>query len=205
MILIFHGDNQVQSRQLLDQALKKCSQSQTFRLDTKEINLEKINLILNSTSLFEDQKVLILNNYFSITKSVADSLVPLLLKSNQTIILLQDKKLTATQLKAFSKATVSESPLTKTLFTCLYSLKPGSLTRSLPLLHTTLKTEPYELFLYLLKGHLRKQLQTSSAFDQTRLKRSYLSLIELEFQTKTGALSIPKEIALERIIMSLLR
>ena len=205
MVLIFHGDNQVQSRQILDQAIKKFSQNQTFRLDTKEINLEKINLILNSTSHFEDQKVLILNNYFSIPKSVSDLLTPLLLSSSQTIILLQDKKLTTTQLKAFPIATVSESLLTKTLFTCLYSLKPGSLTRSLPLLHTTLKTEPYELFLYLLKGHLRKQLQTSSAFDPAKLKRSYLSLIELEFQTKTGTLSIPKEIALERIIMSLLR
>ena len=206
MIFILHGDNQTASRDQLNQNISQYADShQIQRLDAKEVSLEKINMFLNSTSLFADKKVLVLTNYFSVTKAIFDKVNKLISSTPHIVIIWQDKLLNITQLKTFPQAKATEFTLPKTLFLCLNSIKPANATRCIPLLQTMLKTEPYELFLYLLKGNFRKQLATSSPFDKARLKKSYLSLIELEFQTKTGTLSIPKEIALERILVGLMR
>ena len=205
MISIFHGDNQLASRNNLNSLLDSQTQSNLQKYDAKETTPEKINMFLNGTSLFLDNKVLVITNYFSISKPILDKLNLILSKTDQTIIIWQDKKLTSAQLKTFPDAKVTESSLPKTLFVCLNNIKPKNSRHLIPLLRTTLKNEPYELFLYLLKANLRKQLTTFSQFDTERLKRGYLSLIELEFQTKTGTLSIPKEIALERILVNLMR
>ena len=205
VITIFHGDNVAASRQNFNQAIEAIPASDLLRLDAKEATLDKINLFLNSTSFFPGQKVLAISNFFSIPKATLDKVIPIIAQSPETIYLWQDKKLNATQSKSFSSAKVIESPLAKTLFICLNAIKPNNLPILIPLLRTTLKTEPYDLFLYLLKGNLRKQLQTYSKFDPLSLKRAYLSLIELDFQTKSGTLSIGKEIALERILVQLVK
>lgn len=205
MIYIFHGDNQLSSRNALNELIDQHPATHLLKLDNKEVNQEKVNMFLHGTSLFADQKVLVLTNYFSLTKAIADKVNPLVTNTKHTVIIWQDKSLSATQLKTFPSAKTTSFTLPKTLFTTLYSLKPKNSSKAIPLLLSTLKTEPYELFLYLLKAHLRKLLKTNSLFDSELLKKSYLSLIELEFQTKTGTLSITKEIALERILLNLMR
>jgi hypothetical protein len=58
--------------------------------------------------------------------------------------------------------------------------------------------------LYWLKNHLRRQLTTYSRFNPKQLKSTYVQIIELDYQSKTGQLPIGKDIALERILINLL-
>lgn len=204
MIYIFHGDNQNQSRTRFNQQVDSLPDKNILRLDVKEITLEKINLFLNSTSLFSESKILALSGLFSLAKPITDKIFPLLNQSKHTTIIWHDKKLTPAQLKSIPSAKVDESPLPKTIFTTLYAIKPKNTKHLIPQLRKTLSVEPFELFLYLLKAHLRKQLEAQSVLPQEKLKTAYLSLIELEFQSKTGQLSIPKEIALERVLIQLI-
>jgi hypothetical protein len=44
-----------------------------------------------------------------------------------------------------------------------------------------------------------------SQFSSESLKKVYLQIIELDFQNKTGQLSIKKELALERILLNLIK
>ena len=205
MIHIFHGENQQQSRQELNKAIEKLNSTNFLRLNKKEIELEKINNFLNTASLFKNQKILILSNFFSIHKNTLDKISNILKNSKESIFIWQNKKLTSTQLKNFPHSQVRYFTAGKTLFACVYSIKPNNLKQFITLYRQTIKTEPFELLLYFIKNNLKKQLQTYSGLDQSKLKNAYLRLIELDYKNKTGKLSVSKEIALERIIINLLQ
>lgn len=206
MYYIFHGDNQLASRSALNSFLDKKTGFDIFRVDAKEINLDHINGFINSQSLFSSQKIIVFLNFFSIPKAISDKLIKII-KSNSDfdIVIWQDKTITATQIKTFPKATIEVFPLDKKLFNCLNNLYPKNLTKFIPLFHQVLEQEPFELFLFWLKLNLRKQLTGFSRFNPNSIKTAYLQTIELDYQSKTGQLVIPKEIALERILLNLLK
>jgi hypothetical protein len=206
MIYIFHGDDQFASRSAFNAFLDKNSTCDILKIDNKETNLDNINNFINGCSLFNPQKIIAITNFFSIPKAFLDKLVKII-KSNSEfgVILWQDKTLTATQLKTFPKSTVEVFPLDKILFSCLNNLRPKNITKFIPLLCEVLHQEPFELFLFWLKLNLRKQLTSYSRFDTNSLKKTYLQIVELDFQNKTGQLSIPKELALQRILINLVK
>lgn len=206
MIYIFHGDNQFDSRQALNKLLEQYTQYDQLKTDSKNIDLDRVNLFLQSSSLFAEKKVLIIENFFSANKSIIDKLIKVVKDSNDIdLIIWQDKSLNATQLKTFPQSKVQLFALSNKLFGCLNAVRPKNLNGFIPLYKEVLKMGLYDLFLYLIKGNLRRQLTTYSKFDQTKVKNSYLQLIELDYQNKSGQLSIPKEIALERIVMNLIK
>jgi DNA polymerase III delta subunit len=206
MYYIFHGDNQLASRSALNSFLDKKTGFDIFRVDAKEINLDNINGFINSQSLFSSQKIIVFLNFFSIPKAISDKLIKII-KSNSDfdIVIWQDKTITATQIKTFPKTTIEVFPLDKKLFNCLNNLYPKNLTKFIPLFHQVLEQEPFELLLFWLKLNLRKQLTGFSRFSPNSIKTAYLQTIELDYQSKTGQLVIPKEIALERILLNLLK
>ena len=205
MVYIFHGDNVADSRSRFNQFLDKNANADILRLDQKQIDLNNINNFLNGASFFSDQKILALTNPFSIAKPIFAKLIDIILKTNTTVCLWQDKTLSAAQLKTFPKPQVSLSKLDNVLFQCLNQIKPHNLNQFILSLDLALKQDMYDLLLYLIKNNLRKQLTSFSRFDAASLKTAYLHLIELDFQNKTGQLSVPKEIALQRIMINLLR
>lgn len=206
MIYIFHGDNQFDSRQALNKLLEQYTQYDQLKTDSKNIDIDRINLFLQSSSLFAEKKVLIIENFFSTNKSILDKLIKVVKNSNDIdLIIWQDKALNATQLKTFPQSKVQLFALSNKLFGCLNAVRPKNLNGFILLYKEVLKMGLYDLFLYLIKGNLRRQLTTYSKFDQTKVKNSYLQLIELDYQNKSGQLSIPKEIALERIVMNLIK
>jgi hypothetical protein len=206
MIYIFHGDNQFDSRQALNKLLEQYSQYDQLKTDSKNIDLDRVNLFLQSSSLFAEKKVLIIENLFSTNKSILDKLIKVIKNSNDIdLIIWQDKALNATQLKTFPQSKVQLFALSNKLFGCLNAVRPKNLNGFIFLYKEVLKMGLYDLFLYLIKGNLRRQLTTYSKFDQNKVKNSYLQLIELDYQNKSGQLSIPKEIALERIVMNLIK
>ena len=201
MIYLFHGDNQFDSRQALNQSLDQLVDTEILRLDSKDATFDIVANFLATQSLFQTPKALVITNLFS---QNSDKVIKLIQTSPIDVYLWQDKKLTLTQLKPFPKAKVRLFALPNQLFTCLNAIKPNNINQFSTLYHQMLESQPYDLFLYLAKNSLRKQLATYSKFDLKKLKQAYLYLVELDYQNKSGQLSIPKEIALERIIINLL-
>lgn len=204
MIYIFHGDNQLESRRSFGEFLDQIKDADILRLDSKNIDIEKINLFLQESSLFNNKKVLSLVNLFSVNKSILDQINKLI---NQVkivdIVIWQDKTITPTQAKIFKNVEIKNFPLDNKLFSCLNAIKPKNIIKVIPLYHQVLELGLYDLFLYFLKSNFRKQLTSYSKFNELTTKRIYLQLIELDFKNKTGELSIPKELALERILTNL--
>lgn len=206
MIYIFHGDNQLNSRLAVNNLLDSKKNFDIFRVDTKDINLDNINGFINSQSLFSSQKIIAFFNLFSVPKANLDKILKILeLNKNIDVVIWQDKKLTPPQLKNFSSAKIEVFSLDKKMFTCLNNIYPKNLSKFLILYHQVLSQEPFELFLFWVKITLRKQLTGFSKFPPESIKNAYLQTIELDYQSKTGQLSISKELALERIFINLLK
>ena len=206
MVYIFHGDDQTKSRNAFNQALDQKKDSDILRLDPKEVNPDIVNNFINSQSLFSTPRIVAVTNFFSISKPILDKIIKII-KSNPNfdIYLWQEKELTISQLKTFSQSKIETFALDKIIFKCLNSLLPKNINRFIVLYHQVLEKEPFELFLFWLKFNLRKQLTGYSKFNQESLKNAYLQIIELDYQTKSGQLAIPKEIALERIFLCLMK
>lgn len=205
MIFIFHGDNVKTSRLSLNQALQKVKSSDILRLNQKEIEIGLINNFLNSPSLISLKKVLVLGNLFSLHPSTRTKIAKILVDHPQDchIFIWHHKTLTPTQLKTFPNARAQNFPLSKILFTCLSAVKPKNIQTLIPLYQQLLQKEPYDLFLYLLKNNLKRQISTFSRFPTSKLKSAYLKLIKLDYLNKTGQLNDPKELVLEQILTQL--
>ena len=206
MIYIFHGDDQYASRSAFNQQLDQQLNKDILRLDSKTANLDSINNFLNSSSLFASQKVLVITNLFSIPKAILDKIIKLIKDDSQNdIYIWQDKTLTPTQTKIFPQAKINHFPINKVLFSCLNQIRPKNISKFIPLYQKVIEQEPFELFLFFVKNNLRKQITSYSSFSKKDLQRTYLQLIELDFQSKNGQLAIPKEIALQRILINLIK
>lgn len=206
MIYIFHGDNQKESRTALNQFLESNPKSDILKLDFKQIDLTQITSFLQTQSFLTPQKILAFNNFFSLPKPTQDKIKKIIDTTNECdVVIWQDKTISPTQLKTFPKSQIQNFKLDNKLFTCLNTIKPKNLKNFIPLYHQVIQADLYDLFLYLAKNNIRKQLTGYPKFSPIILKKIYLQLIELDFQNKTGQLAIPKEIALERIFINLLR
>ena len=205
MITIFHGDDLSLSRQAYLSTFEKMGGSHVLHLDSKNINLDQINNFLQGGSLFAESQLIAIDNFFSISKPVQTKLIPILLNSKTSIVLWQDKLLTVPQLKIFPQATFQKFKADNHIFACINSLKPHNLDKFIKLYHQICAQDLYDLFFYLLKATIRRQLTTRSVYSQQVLTKTYLQMIELEYQYKTGQLSLPQDIALERVLLPLLR
>lgn len=205
MIQIFHGDNLEASRNAINNFVDNLKDKQVLRLDNKEVDPEKINLFINSSDMFGGEKAIVFSNFFSISKPILEKIIKLVNQSIIDIYIWQDKTITAVQLKSFPQAKVNFFRADNLLYGCLNDIKPKNIRSFFPKYDKIIEDGLYDLFLYLLKGNIRRQLQTFSKFSTDNLKKTYLHLIELDYQNKTGQLSIPKEIALKRILVNLLK
>lgn len=205
MITIFHGDDSASSRTAYLDFLQAQKDTECFRLDPKTIDLNLIGNFLAGGSLFGGKKILAIDNFLSIPKTNLDKVLSLFSQTEIDIVLWQDKTLTAVQLKNFPKAKLNSFKSDNKVFYCLNALRPKNLNGFIILYRQVLKDGLFDLFLYMLKGNLRRWLQGYSKYDQKLVVRTYLQVIELEFQYKSGQLALPKEIALERVLVPLLK
>jgi len=205
MITIFHGDDTVASRSAYLELISKAKIESILKIDSKNIDLNQINNFLSSGSLFEESKLLVISNFFSIPKANLDKVVKLINNNQCDIIIWQDKALNSTQLNVFPSAKINSFKADNYLFVCLNSIKPKNLKVFVPIYEKIISLGLFDLFLYLLRGNLRKQLQTYSKFNEALLKKTYLQIIEMEFQYKTGILPLPKELALIRVLTQLMK
>ena len=203
MITIFHGDDASTSRTAFLTKINACPSS--IQIEPKSVDLNQINNYLSTGSLFTETKTIIFNNFFSISKANLDKIIKLINNQNCDVIIWQDKTLNATQLKIFPQAKINYFKADNQLFICLNALKPHNLNQFIQLYETVIAKDLFDLFLYLLKGNLRRQLQTYTKFNESQVKKIYLQIIELEFLYKSGQLSLPKDLALKRVLVPILK
>ena len=205
MIYIFHGNHTNQSYTAFSEALKKYSQHEKFHENQKTFDLNTFDRFLNTPSLFSETKAIIIENLFSVSKPILDKTIKLINSHPDFDYLFwQDKKIESAKLKSFPTAKTETFLLPELLFSCLNSIKPKNQKDFLNKYQLLLDSLPFELTLFWFKNTLRRQLTTYSKFPEEILKKTYLNLIEMDQASKTGTLTLPKEIALERIILSLI-
>jgi hypothetical protein len=205
MITIFHGDDPSESRKAFLEFTNQFSDSDLLHLDSKSIDLNQINNFLEGGSLFPGTKILAIDNFFSVSKPILDKLIKLINPKSVDIVLWQDKSLSIVQTRIFPQAKIFYFKADNRIFSCLGSIKPGNLKAFNGLYDQIVNNDLFDLFLYLLKAQLRRQLQSYSRYNSDLIKKIYLQTIELEYQSKSGQLSLPKEIALKRVLLPLLK
>lgn len=205
MIYIFHGDHNFQSYTVFSELLKNYETHEKFHQVGKNIDPDSLDRFLNTPSLFSETKAVILENPFSLLKPSFDKIIKLINSHPDfDYVFWQDKKIEASKLKLLPSAKISIFSLPELLFSCLNSIKPKNKAEFSEKYQKLMSTFPLELALFWFKNTLRRQLTTYSKFSETNLKKTYLNLIELDKASKNGTLTQPKDIAIERIILSLL-
>jgi len=205
MIYIFHGDDQYKSQQAYQAKLSEYSTFEQLHFDNKNIDFDKLNQFINSQSLFGSDKMLILDNPYSLVKSNLEKLQKIIISNKDIdIIIWQERSLKPAENNYFGKATIQKFPLDKKLFASLNALKPGNIHNFCTLYQETLQQEPFELFFFWLKNNIRKNLTTYSKFPEDKLKDAYLKLIKMEYLYKNGLLYQPKDDACLNILVDLM-
>ncbi len=205
MIFIYHGDDQYKSQQAYQTKLTEYQNFETLHFDNKSIDFDKLNQFINSGSLFGFDKLLILDNPFSLLKANLDKLIKIIQNNKDIdIVIWQERSLKPTENNLLGKTINQKFPLDKKLFACLNAIRPGNIHNFCTLYQETINQEPFELFFFWLKNNIRKSLSTYSKFPQEKLKETYLKLINMEYQYKNGLLTQSKENALLNILVDLI-
>lgn len=205
MIYIFHGDHTAFSYTAFSESQKKYVLHEKFHQNYKTLDVDSLDRFLNTPSLFSETKTIILENIFSLLKPQLDKIVKLISSHpDHDYLLWHDKKIEITKLKLFPTAIVEIFVLPEVLFTCLNSIKPKNKADFSKKYQELMTSFPLELALFWFKNTLRRQLTTYSKFPENSLKKAYIELIELDKSSKSGTLYEPKEMAIQRIIFSLL-
>jgi hypothetical protein len=205
VIYIFHGDHNALSYTAFSELVSKYDKHEKFHQSGKNIDPNSLDNFLNTPSLFSETKVVILDNFFSLLKTPFDKIVKLINSHPDFDYLLwQDKKIEAAKLKLFPQSTVEIFTLPELLFSCLNAIKPRNKIEFSDKFQKLMAIFPLELALFWFKNTLRRQLTTYSKFSENNLKKTYLNLIELDKASKNGTLTQPKDMAIEKIILSLL-
>jgi DNA polymerase III delta subunit len=227
MITLIHGDNISESRKLL-QTLKE-NASPTV-LTSNELNLTDLSQIFEGTSLFFEQKAVIIEDYLSKTKKSKekDAILAYLNKQGEShdITFWDNKILTKTQYAGLKNPTERLFKFPQTLFQFLDNIKPHNTNALLTLFHGTIKTTEPELLFYMLVRHFRimlaiienvqveelkragdwqltKYKKQAGLFGRDVLTRHFQKLFEIERKQKTGTLATDLSRSIDFFLLSL--
>jgi len=213
-MLIIHGDNQVASRNRL-KALLESFKGEIIRLEGKLLDLAALKQGIESKSLFGQAKLIVIENLFSLRKSLIKEKILEYLKKEMpsNLILWEGIKIDGRSLPAFSKAKIEKYEIGKTIFRFLDSLTPENPKNLIQLYHQALSQSGAELILFLLERQMRMLIiandlgekglnevppwkkgllvRQAKKFKKQILIRQYLQLLNIEYNQKTGKASLP--------------
>jgi len=224
-MIIFHGDNLVVSRQRLTQETKQFS-GEVIRLNGRQANLDQFQQALEASSLFDQKKLVIVEDLFSRPAGQEKDKILTYLKQPTTanLILWEGKTIDGRRLAGFKNAQVEKYLLPATIFKFLDSLGQNKKV-SLYWLRQTLINEPAELVFFLLcrrVGDLiiaadlgasgldkmapwqkSRLVQQTKNFPLKRLVAVYGKLLEIDWQQKTGQAAYNLPATLDLLVASL--
>jgi len=228
MFIILHGDNQVASRQKLNElitAQKSAGVEEIIRLDGAKIDQNQLVQEAASTSLFGSNRLVVIESLFSRVKSQQKKALLQYLHQSMSdlpeIIIWEPKALTKTDLKSFTSVQIQEFKLTKTLFSFLDSLRPGNSSASFRLLEKTRQHEADELIFFMLVRQVRLLIQVkdqvaklppwqkqkltrqANQFSTQQLISLHHQLLEIDRSIKTGKTLLPLSAHLDLLLAKL--
>ncbi|KKQ97536.1 MAG: hypothetical protein UT24_C0012G0132 [Candidatus Woesebacteria bacterium GW2011_GWB1_39_12] len=154
-IIILHGDNTLESYERLQKFIDN-AQSRSWEITRISNASQNIPEALVSTSLFDKEKFVVIENANLINKTTANWLKKNGSELNLTLIIYNQGILSQTFLKQLPKIDkVEEFKLPKLIWSFLDSCFPGNAKNALLLLHEIIKNEPVEFVFSLLAKHLR--------------------------------------------------
>ena len=195
MISIFHGDDIIKSRQAFLSSLPNRTTSEVLHLSRQQLDANKVNNFLFGPTLFALPKSLAIDGFFGLSAPQIKTFSTLISASadDTNILLWQDKKLSAAQLKVFPTAKVSHFPASNLIFSAIRLLQYRQKDKFFPLHQQILDSEPFELYYFFLKRHFR-----------TNDPRLYSQMIENEYLHKSGLLSTPLPTVLTQLLLDYL-
>lgn len=227
MIYLFHGDHHLKSRNLLNQKIKNFKEEnrEIIRLP-QDFKIEELKQALESSSLFGQEKAVILENLFSKKGNNQEKIIDYLLGQKHFLpefVIWESKVLQSRILKKlppFWKILLFKTP--RLIFKFLESLKMASPKQSLKILTECLKTEEAEFIFYMLIRQIRllvlakeNLLKNSPPWQQAKFSRQagnftlkellglHKELLEIDRKIKTGKTLMPLSFQLDLLIASL--
>ena len=202
MKVLLHGDNQVASRQKLEQIIKSHRQEK-IHLDGQKINETDLRQALESHSFFGDEKVVIIENLAS--RPLVNLLVA---EPNTPIIVWQPKQIAVSAYKSF-QIELFKTPAT--IFKFLDSMRPPLPNEAAELVLYMLGRRVSDLIIASDKPELLKQApwQKSQLIAQakkhslSKLMSLHTQLLELEYSHKTGNNILPLASELDLMLANL--
>jgi DNA polymerase III delta subunit len=225
-MIIIHGNDTTLSRQKLT-GLVDQFQGELIRLDGRQCSLGEFKQALESESLFENERKVVIENIFSRPTGKEKELLMKYLKNVRpaNVICWEGKKIDGRTLKAFAKSQIISFNLQPVIFQFLDSVFPDNQPRCLTYLHQVLKTEAPELVFFLLAGRIRdlliaqstghagltkkapwqqsKLIRQAEFFEPSRLLKIHRHLLEIDRQIKTGQTPFDLKSHLDLLIASI--
>lgn len=163
-MIILHGENIILSRKRLEEITKNFL-GEVVYLSGKKINLGELKQSIESRSLFGQDRLVIIEDFFSRSSSKEKELIFCYFKENISInfVLWEGKKIDGRSLMSFQKAKIYRFDLTSSIFKFLDSLEPGNSRQSLNLLHQSLVKDTPEAVFYMLIRQSRLLLQVKDS------------------------------------------
>jgi len=211
-MMILHGENTILSRQKLQEeieAFKFKKKGEVLRFEANNLSLIDFQQALESLSLLEENRLIILENLFSGRSSKEkNNIIAYLKKSNSVnLIIWEGKKIDGRTLSSF-KSQVLRFNLPLVVFRFLDSLAPGNPVQSINLFHQSLEQDPPELIFYLLSRQIRllilaadlkekglssmkdwqkgKLIRQAKKFGLEKLIKIHQELLKIDWQQKTS-------------------
>lgn len=211
MITILHGLDNISSRNFLNTLITPG----VIRYNPESIDTEELIQLSQGGGLFDEEKTIIIENFFSKKNKNQKELTDFLNNSkNLNLIIWQDRELTKNEQSSLKTAKIQEFKLSKFLFTFLDQIKPNN-KLNIKNFHEALETTPTELLFFMITKQIRillalktpskkqidetkrladwqksKLLKQANLFTEGQLKKSFQKLAELDLKIKTGESSL---------------
>ncbi len=211
-MIILHGENTILSRQRLQEeieAFKDKKKGEVLKFEGNNLNLTDLQQALESLSLLEENRLIIIENLFSGRSSKEkNNMIVYLKKSNPVNLIIWEGKKIDGRILASLKTRVLRFDLPLIIFRFLDSLAPGNNVQSLNLFHQSLEQDPPELIFHLLSRQTRllilaadlgekglgqmkdwqkgKLIRQAKKFDLEKLIKIHKELLKIDWQQKTS-------------------
>ena len=225
-MIILYGENLVLSRQKLNELIGNFK-GEKVRLDGRKLNLGVLKQALESASLFNQKRLVILENIFSRPPSQEKEKILAYLKKvePENLLVWEPKKIDGRTLNSFKKAKTIKFSLTAFIFKFLDAFAPDNKKGALFWLRRCFDQDSPEIVFYLLArriGHLliakdlgkkgllkmapwqqSKLLHQASKFETKTLLFCHHQLLEIDWQQKTGQAFLPLASQLDLLVASI--
>ena len=231
MITIIHGDATDESREYFLKI--KTTFQNLMSLGGQNVTADVLINFFSGGNLFFEEKNLAIENLLSKNKAGKnlDELTAILTENERrsNIIMWEEKEVSQKNLNLFPGASIQIFKIPKLIFNFLDNVKPGNGENLIVIFHELLKNTPVEIILYMMMRQFRFLIAVTPSdksdtidelgkiapwqrgkfekqavfFGQGRLITLYHKLYNIDLSSKTGALSMPLEDAIDFLLLDI--